>query len=588
MAPKLKVDEVSPPPARLSAFLYHTPHLIYSLILFLSTTLLLVYGAYTNLGISADLVSFLIVGLMSFSIPVLLVSYLVSHISWLWDGRYPIRYGLQAGSTGSVIMLITILIGSYFDEPSKGLGFGLGCMSGLWYLTLRTHGSAPARVAFPLSLFSPVSSLYFLQSGGLISDLEFGLLTIFTLAFASHFFLFLVDSPYKKAIGVSGTKHMSAFIDHFSTGDGRRLTEAIREICQTIETKNNWISVRKKNETVAFLAVPGVHPGPVGTLGGSNLPSKIDPFLPGLGFAFHGASTNDHNPLRDEDLTRITKAMVQASEEASYSSNSRPTVVEGDVPSVYVTGIGEGKLIFAKPGDSDDILPELAARLERPSSNSEGVRLMIDLHNQEGWGRSPLAAGTKEGSMLEISAFKALKLSQSLTKGKLMVGISNMPGEDLGRGIGPGGLRVLVIEIVPSSDSQQGQRTAIMLWDANGFAPGMNKELQDGLKGMVDSILLASTDNHYVNVKPGGHNPLSDSDGILPSAKQALEEAIADISPAEAAMGTEYVDGVEILGPGNQDTIKAAANAVVEVARFSWLPIYSSATMFCLLLSPYI
>ena len=112
--------------------------------------------------------------------------------------------------------------------------------------------------------------------------------------------------------------------------------------------------------------------------------------------------------------------------------------------------------------------------------------------------------------------------------------------------------------------------------------------MQQLLMELADSILLASTDNHYVNVKPGGYNPLSDSDGILPSARQALEEAIADISPAEAAMGTEYVDGVEILGPGNQDTIKAAANAVVEVARFSWLPIYSSATMLCLLLSPYI
>ena len=588
MAPKLKVDEVSPPPARLSAFLYHTPHLIYSLILFLSTTLLLVYGAYTNLGISADLVAFLIVGLMSFSIPVLLVSYLVSHISWLWDGRYPIRYGLQAGSTGSVIMLITILIGSYFDEPSKGLGFGLGCMSGLWYLTLRTHGSAPARVAFPLSLFSPVSTLYFLQSGGLISDLEFGLLTIFTLAFASHFFLFLVDSPYKKAIGVSGTKHMSAFIDHFSTGDGRRLTEAIREICQTIETKNNWISVRKKEKTVAFLAVPGVHPGPVGILGGSNLPSKIDPFLPGLGFAFHGASTNDHNPLRDEDLTRITKAMVQASEEASYSSNSRPTVVEGDVPSVYVTGIGEGKLIFAKPGDSDDILPELAARLERSSSNIDGKRVMIDLHNQEGWGRQPLAAGTKEGTILEISASKALKRSSSLKDGQLKVGISHIPGEDLGKGLGPGGLRTLVIENESSNESSNVQRTAVLLWDGNGLAPGMNNKLQKGLGGIVDKLLLATTDNHYVNVKPGGFNPLSDYEGLLPSAKQSLEEAIEDISPAESAMGTVYVDGVEILGQGKQDRISAAANAVVEVARYSWMPIYSSATMFCIILSSYI
>jgi len=588
MAPKLKVDEVSPPPARLSAFLYHTPHLIYSLILFLSTTLLLVYGAYTNLGISADLVAFLIVGLMSFSIPVLLVSYLVSHISWLWDGRYPIRYGLQAGSTGSVIMLITILIGSYFDEPSKGLAFGLGCMSGLWYLTLRTHGSAPARVAFPLSLFSPVSSLYFLQSGGLISDLEFGLLTILTLAFASHFFLFLVDSPYQKAIGVSGTKHMSAFIDHFSTGDGRRLTEAIREICQTIETKNNWISIRKKDETVAFLAVPGVHPGPVGTLGGSNLPSKIDPFLPGLGFAFHGASTNDHNPLRDEDLTRITKAMVQASEEANYSSNSRSTVVEGDVPSIYVTGIGEGKLIFAKPGDSDDILPELAARLERSSSNIDGKRVMIDLHNQEGWGRPPLAAGTKEGKILEISASKALKRSSSLKNGQLKVGISHIPGEDLGKGLGPGGLRTLVIENESSSEDSNVQRTAVLLWDGNGLAPGMNDKLQKGLGGIVDKLLLATTDNHYVNVKPGGFNPLSDYEGLLPSAKQSLEEAIEDISPAESAMGTVYVDGVEILGQGKQDRISAAANAVVEVARYSWMPIYSSATMFCIILSSYL
>ena len=586
MAPKLKVDEISPPPARLSAFLYHTPNIWPSLILFLSTTLFLVYGAYSKLKISAELVDFTIIALMSFSIPIILVSYLVSNISWLWDGRYPIRYGLQAGATGSMLMLIAILLSSFFDEPSKGLAFGLGCMSGLWYLTLRTHGSAPARVAFPLSLFSPISSLYFLESGALISDLKFGLLTIFILAFASHFFLFLVDSPYKKAIGVSGTKHMSAFIDHFSTGDGRRLTEAIREICQKIETKNSWISIRKNDEITAFLAVPGVHPGPVGTLGGSNLPTKIDSVLPGLGFAFHGASTNDHNPLRNEDLTRIGKAMVDASGEANYSDSCYSTVRDGNLPAAYVIGVGEGKIIFAKPGDSDDILPELSARMERSSSNIDGRRVMIDLHNQEGWGRPPLAAGSKEGTMLEISASKALKSISSSKKGKLNVGISHIPGEDLGKGLGPGGLRTLVIENNLSSDKSH--RTGIMLWDANGLAPGMNKELEEGLGGIVDELLLATTDNHYVNVKPGGFNPLSNCEELLPSARQALEEAISDISPAESAMGTVYVDGVEILGQGKQDKISAAANAIIEVARYSWMPIYSSATMLCVILSSYV
>jgi len=588
MGTKLKVDKVSPPPARLSAFLHHTPHIYPSLILFLVVTFVLVYTAMITLVRAETFLDFTIFGIITFSLPVFLVSYLVSNISWYWDGRYPIRYGLQAGATGSFFMIITTLVGNYFGVPSQGLAFGFGCMGGLWYLTLRTHGSAPARIAFPLSLISPVITVYFFWYDDSSTDFKFGLLATISLVFASHFFLYLIDSPYKKAVGVSGTRHMSAFIDHFSTGDGRRLTEAIREICETIETKNNWISIRKNEETIAFLAIPGIHPGPLGNLGGSNLPVKIDPHLPGLGFAFHGASTNDHNPLRDEDLVRISKAMVEASETAHYSSDFYSTVRNGKLPAAYVTGIGEGKIIFVKPGDSDDILPELSARLERSSSNISGKRVMIDLHNQEGWGRSPLAAGTKEGAMLEILASKALKLNSSSKKGKLKAGVSYIPGEDLAKGLGPGGLRTLVLENSSLSDNYERHRTAILLWDANGIAPGLNNQLEKGLKGIADEILFATTDNHYVNIKPGGFNPLSDYNSLLPSAKQSLKEAIDDLSFADSAMGTVYVDGVEILGQGKQDRISAAANAVVEVARYSWLPIYSSATMFCIIMSSYI
>ena len=588
MASQLKVDKVSPPPARLSAFLHHTPLVYSSFLLFIVVTFALVYTAFLTLDRAETARDFIIFGMITFSVPVILVSYLVSNISWSWDGRYPIRYGLQAGATGSFLMIITTMIGNYFGASSQGLAFGFGCMGGLWYLTVRTHGSAPARIAFPISLLSPLCSVYFFWYGESDTDFAFGLLATLSLIFASHFYLHLVDSPYKKAVGVSGTRHMSAFIDHFSTGDGRRLTEAIREICQTIETKNSWVSIRKEGETVAFLAVPGVHPGPLGNLGGSNLPIKIDPHLPGLGFAFHGASTNDHNPLRDEDLVRISKAMVESSEKATYSPDSYPTVKDGNLPVAYVTSLGDGKIIFVKPGDSDDILPELSSRLESSSSYMGISNVVIDLHNQEGWGRQPLAAGTKEGSMLEISASKALKSSLESTKGKLKAGVSHIPGEDLGKGLGPGGLRTLVLENTPLSTDDKPYRTAIFLWDANGLSPGLNDELDSGLEGLVDEIMFATTDNHYVNVKPGGFNPLSSSDSLLSLAKQSIQEAIDDLSFAESAMGTVYVDGVEILGQGKQDRISAAANAVVEVARYSWLPIYSSATMFCILLAPYI
>ena len=132
MMPELKVDKISPPPARLSAFLYHTPHILPSLLLFVSTTLLLVFGSHSQLKIAADTPEYVLVAFSSFAIPIISVSFLVTQISWLWDGRYPLRYGLQAGSTGSVLMLITLYITSYFDEAGKGLVFGLGCMSGLW------------------------------------------------------------------------------------------------------------------------------------------------------------------------------------------------------------------------------------------------------------------------------------------------------------------------------------------------------------------------------------------------------------------------------------------------------------------------
>jgi len=585
MTPELKVDKISPPPARLSAFLYHTPTILFSFSLFLVTTLLLVYSGILWLGRAEPHMEYSIFSMITFSLPVLLTSYLVTNVSWIWDGRYPVRYGLQAGATGSVLMIITTYIGYSYDLPNEGLAFGFGCMGGLWYLTLRTHGSAPARVALPLSLFSPFVSIYFFWYEDSQSSFNFGLLATFSLVFASHFYLFLVDSPYKKAVGVSGTRHMAAFIDHFSTGDGRRLTEAIREICQVVETRNSWVSIRKEGKPVAFFAVPGVHPGPLGNLGGSNLPIKIEPDLPGLGFAFHGASTNDHNPLRDEDIARIGKAMVIASEDADYSNKSRVLVSKGETPSAHVMNFGDGSLIFANPGDSDDILPELSARLESSSLDTKGERIVIDLHNQEGWGRPPLAAGSKEGSLLEKYAAEAISESRTLEFSNLKAGFSHIPGENLERGVGPGGVRAAVFE---NEINNKKELTGILLWDANGLAPGMNEGLQKKLQGKVDNLLISTTDNHFVNIKPGGFNPLSDLEGLINSANQVLDEGISDISEAESAMGTVYVDGVEIMGQGKQDKISAAANSIMEVARYSWLPIYSSATMFCMIASSYI
>ena len=123
MTPELKVDKISPPPARLSAFLYHTPTILSSFLLFFATTLLLVYSGILWLGRAETIVDYLIFSMITFSLPVLLTSYLVTNISWIWDGRYPIRYGLQAGATGSVLMIVTTFIGFSYNLPKTVMNY---------------------------------------------------------------------------------------------------------------------------------------------------------------------------------------------------------------------------------------------------------------------------------------------------------------------------------------------------------------------------------------------------------------------------------------------------------------------------------
>ena len=82
--------------------------------------------------------------------------------------------------------------------------------------------------------------------------------------------------------------------------------------------------------------------------------------------------------------------------------------------------------------------------------------------------------------MLEKHAAAAISESRKLDFNDLKVGFSHIPGENLGRGIGPGGVRAAVFE---NEVNDKKELTGILLWDANGLGPGMNEDLQDKLKG---------------------------------------------------------------------------------------------------------
>ena len=582
-------------PGRLSSFLIHTPNTKYSFfLLILSHSIFFLILFKNNHGVEFSnhinetnyFLELTISSISSFLIPAFISPYLASKLSYLWDGRYPSRYGFQAGSVGILLTSLSILIGSLFSMEMLGLLFGFGFISSIWYLTLRTHGNAPEWISFSFAFitsFASVAGLYFTyewpHSFFDSPLLFFGFVSVLSFTLSSFLYLFFVDYPYKQAIGVSGIRHMAAYIEFFSTGSGERLMKALSEISESVSIRSSWVCIRNSRESLAFFAIPGIHPGPVGNFGGSNLPLKIEPFLPGLSFAFHGANLNDHNPIHSEDINRIGKAMAEASKQANYTSKSFPFTHSGGNPSCYSIGLSDTIVLFSEPDKSDDIHPELATLIENQNPIKGIKKLFIDLHTQEVDGHivSPLYIGTAEGTILEQASIECSSKTSTTSHDSFRAGVSKLDCEDLDAGIGPCGLRTIVFEI-------GNKTTAILLWDSNGVSPNLRDRLKLELGGIADNLILSTTDNHFVNKKPGGENPLKSSKTLISNASNSIKAALNNLESAEASSGRIITEDVDILGHGKQDSITSAVNATVQVARYSWLPVYGSAFLFYLLI----
>ena len=112
MALDLKADDSVPPPARLSGYLLHTPRHDASAVFFGAATLLLAVVGLVEYPLNTPtLQDRLLVGAVALALPPLLVATLAANLAWAWDGRYPLRYGLQTGATCSLIALFCTLAG---------------------------------------------------------------------------------------------------------------------------------------------------------------------------------------------------------------------------------------------------------------------------------------------------------------------------------------------------------------------------------------------------------------------------------------------------------------------------------------------
>jgi putative membrane protein len=115
-----------------------------------------------------------------------------------------------------------------------------------------------------------------------------------------------------------------------------------------------------------------------------------------------------------------------------------------------------------------------------------------------------------------------------------------------------------------------GQRVAYLLFDGNNMVAGLRDEILLAIRGIVDDGEVLTTDNHSVNARMGGYNPIGlyiDRERVVAAAKDRVREAVADLRLVESLAASGTVHGLRVFGHENTVRLTTSINATISVLR---------------------
>lgn len=401
------------------------------------------------------------------------------------------------------------------------------------------------------------------------------------LVLAIYSFVLVVESPMRRNLGVGSLEFLSLFLSHI-TEDSPALEGLFEEIGEPIDTIIGVIAFKKGSKLKGLFLSPSVHPGPIGSIGGGNMPTILARRFNTFTMVAHGPSTHDFNPVSTKEIEKMEKAIKGALDGMEYhESASRFYRLENDNAKIGVQFFGDGLLLLATmaPRGFDDIdfgVGLSLINLAKSRCNLKNV-ILVDCHNSFKGEASRVMPGNSEVFDL-MDALEELKCPREM--GTLKVGCASNSLDGLSKedGVGQSGVKVLLVEV-------DGQRTAYILLDANNMVQGFREEILEGVKsiGIHDGEVM-TTDTHYVNTLSGGHNPIGKRkrNRILETIIECLESAVDDLEPVEVACATARVKNLNTLGPTNSTELVSTISSIVAVSRILAPIIFLVALVFVL------
>ena len=401
------------------------------------------------------------------------------------------------------------------------------------------------------------------------------------LILAIYSFVMVVESPMRRNLGVGSLEFLSLFLSHI-TEDSPELEGIFTEIGEPVDTLAGVVSFKTASGLKALLISPSVHPGPIGTIGGANMPTILGERFGVFTMVAHGPSTHDFNPVSSRELVKVENAVKGALKDMEYTdevSEFRRSVKNH--ATVGFQFFGEDLLLLATmaPEGFDDIefgVGLSMMNLARSRCGSRNV-VMIDCHNSFRGESGRILPGNPE-------VFDFLDAVESIEcppeRYSLRVGCAHRPMDGLSKedGVGRSGVKVLVVEAGP-------QRTAYVLLDSNNMVMGFRDEIISAVKGLgVSDVEVMTTDTHFVNTLAGGHNPVGrrKREEIIGEISLAVEEALDDLEDAMAGCRVVRINGLNTLGPTNSTELVSTISSIVAVSRVIAPLIFVLAIIFVL------
>lgn len=458
-----------------------------------------------------------------------------------------------------IITLTGMVINVSFLEISYAISLGL-IFSLRLVILVAIADYRPARMIIP----SLIQSVAGLLVGLLVFPPPFALLTIILLAIfgaGALVLIWVIQRPLYRAFHVNGLSFLNTFISHITDGS-KTMEDFFREMGEDAYIPQVSLFFRKKTGRGVLFTVPNVHPGPLGDIGGGNLPGYLQSAFPELVMTAHGTATHDFNLVAEDEIEKIVTAVKEGTGHLVFSHQASRSFryTEGAVTSLAQV-FGDSLLIVATrcPERTEDIDFGIGLAIMGEGHRKFPNLAFVDAHNCFNGDMSAILPGTLEALEYQGAANHAIDQGSGEERFAFEIGASQViPPFDRTAGFGDQGIETLVVRA-------GGQTTAYILIDGNNVQEGIRDILVERALKYVDQAEILTTDSHVVNTI-SGKNPVGyrvQSEEIFPYLERSLEEALTDLSPAEVAGDTALCKGIRVFGSQRMVQLASTINAMV-------------------------